>query len=460
MTGFRGTLEWRAECSQDFKEKRLQRLQQVRLQEKIMSTGRCEAYRKVLGVRNVRKIAAIKGELLIERELLHDNLTVAWQSSLVDTGYAHRTASVISLANNTRQKGDEELSLKRRNHACQRGRAAANEGYRIVKEVEKVVADRLERESVRAITSASDREDARATAEAKAARQFRKVVNDNEDQAQCFHSQKTTNMMTVARQSAVRIQDRGSILKDTNVVRISSADINESSYQNRATEEERVALKKQWSTVLTEMRHRKATASRAQLARRTNAETHQAEAFRTELSLLSMADRALCRSTKVRNLASVVATPHMGDATPAAVRNFEREFMYSPTPFQPDQQLNVLEESATSLSQAREVKSVAPTRPSHGQSSPQQMPKEWEEKPTKSRFRQNSIGSTMSSQNLRDSAQSDGRGPVIRNSIVSQVDLSAPPAWSAQSTGKITSLCLPSSPFSGQVSIALICSCS
>lgn len=75
------------------------------------------------------------------------------------------------------------------------------------------------------------------------------------------------------------------------------------------------------------MLHRKMIGSRAFFARKTIARKQQAGRLEAELLMLSLADKAVCRASKARNVASVKMIPH-GIESYA----FEKEFMLNTAP--------------------------------------------------------------------------------------------------------------------------------
>jgi hypothetical protein len=248
MTAFSGNLEETAYNQQNFNDARLLRLQQVRQQEKLISSSRCNAYRKLIDDRKNRKKSFFKEKLISQRKVQHDDLALAWQKALVDTGNAHRTAAQVTQTKEVFNDEEWRLEKQRKIASVQRGREAAvlrNNKYRLQEQED---ADRLERGTLRKATIASDREDARATAEAKVAKTAQHIFLQKLLALQTCDSRRSSNVVKLTKQSALRIQDRGSAVAGTNIVRHGKQYNDESLIVNYSDDAERSALKKQWTT--------------------------------------------------------------------------------------------------------------------------------------------------------------------------------------------------------------------
>eukprot|EP00596_Hydrurales_sp_CCMP1899_P003507 CAMPEP_0119035552 /NCGR_PEP_ID=MMETSP1177-20130426/2615_1 /TAXON_ID=2985 /ORGANISM="Ochromonas sp, Strain CCMP1899" /LENGTH=858 /DNA_ID=CAMNT_0006993965 /DNA_START=124 /DNA_END=2700 /DNA_ORIENTATION=+ len=324
MTSFSGNLEETAYNQQSFNDARRLRLQQVRQQEKLISSSRCNAYRKLIDDRKNIKKTSLKEKLISQRKNQHDNLALAWQKALVDTGNAHRTAAQVTETKEVFNDEEWRLEKQREIASIQRGRDAAvlrNNKNRLQEQED---ADRLEIGTLRKATIASDREDARATAEAKVAKIDQQIFLKKLLALQTCDSRRSSNVVKLTRQSALKIQDRGSVVAGTNIVRHGKQYNDESLIVNYSDDAERSALKKQWTTVMKEMLHRKIIGSRAFFARKTIAMKQQAGRLEAELLILSLADKAVCRASKARNVASVKTIPQGVDSNA-----FEKEFLSS-----------------------------------------------------------------------------------------------------------------------------------
>ena len=418
---------------QGFKEARLLRLQQVRQQEKLLSLDRCDAYRKVIENRTQLKTDFIKSALISDKKKLHDKLTRAWQGSLVDTGYGHRTALEITSGNNVRKRTVKAADIERKLIAGRRGRAAVVERSHKLAAQKSHAVELVERASLRIAAMASDREDARAAAEAKSAEHSRNTTWKAHKAHVSAHSNRSSNVANMTQQSAVRIQDRGFVAKDTNIIRYGKVGIHETSSTNCARAEARNALVKQWGMVMKEMRHRNAITTRALIAHKTLRSTNQMEVFRSELSLLTLADKSLCRSAKSRNVASVIAASDKKEVVPTAARAFEREFLST---------FNICNSESdntgyTMVEKNSAYSSIAATL--RGAASGTKMPLSvrqpimWEEEPMTAKLRSNTTESvsTSSSFHLYNAVQRNIRSALEESSVRQSRLISSPPIWSA-----------------------------
>lgn len=248
MTAFSGNLKETAYNLQTFNDARLLRLQQVRQQEKLISSSRCNAYRKLIDDRKDLKKTTLKEKLLSQRKIEHDELALAWQKALVDTGNAHRTAAQVTETKEIFNDDEWRLEKQRRTASIQRGRDASVLKNNRIRLQEQIAADRLERGLLRKATIASDREDARATAEAKVAKIDQHVFLQKILALQAIDSRRSSNVVKLTRQSALSIQDRGSAVAGTQIVRHGKPNNDESLIMNYSDDAERGALKKQWTT--------------------------------------------------------------------------------------------------------------------------------------------------------------------------------------------------------------------
>lgn len=326
MTGFTGRIERESTILNDFNQARLTRLQQVRQQEKALSTNRCDAYRSLIVRRKELKTRDVKRELIRRRKSLHDEFVTARQQSLIDTGYAHRTAYDLS-ASDTIDKIDTEvlLALKQEN-ALRREKVAKASNYLDQTVKRELAAALVKRNNLRRCAIASDREDARATAEAKAAKVAR-ILDDQRHMSAESTLPRTPYVGTnVARLGGLRIQDRRPIHMHTNVVRHAQSNDDHNTIVNSAALQERCTMTRRWSYVMKEMIHRKSSASRAHDANMNQKALHKLGQLEIELAALSLADKAANRA----NLASDAKAARLGtrrEASQSSAAAFYSEFL-------------------------------------------------------------------------------------------------------------------------------------
>lgn len=313
----------------DYQTARLTRLQEVRQQEKLMSSTRCDEYRKIIRFRKKKKTEVVKEDLMIEQRARHDELAFARQSSLVDTGYAHRTAFEISsnaLINSIRLK---LLENKMRADANERGRIATIEGNDKLLAKQNLATSRINKINLRRCAIASDREDARGTAEARVARFARELAAEKQRSFESTFSQKLLSTKTLTPQGSNRVQDRGTVRSNVNIIKYNAANMDDLMMINNCAAEERCALSRRWAAVMKEMVHRKCTASRGRAARNSLVAAHTVERIEAELSLLAAADRASCRANVARSAAAVRSGARHRETSQSSNLAFESEFIFA-----------------------------------------------------------------------------------------------------------------------------------
>jgi hypothetical protein len=328
MTWFDGKLEQKSQSMKDYQGARLRRLQEVRLQEKLMSLSRCDEYRKFIRFRKKKKTEVVKEGLINEKRDRHDELAFARQSSLVDTGFAHRNACEISsnaVINNIRQK---LLVNKTRANAIERGRIATIEGNDKLLARQNLAEHQISMINLRQSAIASDREDARKTAEARATKFPRESAVENLGSSESAFSRKLLSTKKLTQQGSNRVQDRGIVFTEVNIIRYDRSDENNRLFLNNSSAEERSALIRRWTAVMKEMVHRKCSASRARVARNSLVAAHKVEQIEAELSLLAAADKASSRMKVARSAATVRSGAHRREASQSSTVEFENEFIF------------------------------------------------------------------------------------------------------------------------------------
>jgi hypothetical protein len=313
---------------EDYQGARLRRLQEVRLQEKLMSLSRCNEYRKFIRFRKKKKTEFVKEGLMNAKRDRHDELAFARQSSLVDTGCAHRNACEISsneVINNIRQK---LLVNKTRANANERGRIATIEGNDKLLVRQNLAAHQISRINLRQSAIASDREDARKTAEARAAKLSRESAAENLRSPESAINHKLLNTKHSTQQGSNRIQDRGTVLSNVNIIRHNRSNEHDMLLQNNSAAEERSALNRRWTAVMKEMVHRKCSAARARMARNSLVAAHKVERIEADLSLLAAVDKASCRANVARSAAAVRSGARRREASQSSTIEFEDEFVF------------------------------------------------------------------------------------------------------------------------------------
>lgn len=327
MTGFTGRIERESILQNDFNQARLKRLQQVRQQEKALSTDRCDAHRNLIVRRKEDKTKKVKRELIHGRKSLHDEIVDVRQQSLIDTGCAHRIASDLSASNAIDQIDAELLRVLKEDETAQRGKIAMTANYLEQYAKRELAAALVKRNNLRRCTIASDREDARATAEAKAAKTARLLDGQRRTSAESVLPRRQNDRMNIARQGGLRIQDRRAISLNTSVVRHGAADLDQRAIFNSAAMQERYTMKRRWSYVMKELIHRKSSASRAHDAYMNQKAMQKLGQLEAELAALSLADKAASRANLARDTKAVRLGHRHYESSQSSAAAFHREFL-------------------------------------------------------------------------------------------------------------------------------------
>ena len=104
---------------------RLQRLKEVREQERIISMIRCNAYRKTINDRKENKLNHIKELKMKNKQSEQLDLFNQWQNSLLYAGSGHRNAKNNIEIYKEKVQLNSNLSIKRRLDEVKRSKVAA-----------------------------------------------------------------------------------------------------------------------------------------------------------------------------------------------------------------------------------------------------------------------------------------------------------------------------------------------
>ena len=387
----------------------------------------------MIGARKQIKTEIVKENLISQKKSLHDDLVQARQRSLIDAGHAHRTAIEKSNASTISRIRNELARIQDMNAANQRG-IDANIAVHKALDVQRILAAApLERNKLRLNMIASDREDARATAEARSAYNARKIADA--EQKLVISPHKYSNVQQVTQQSAVRIQDRGSVKTRTNIVRYGRPGVNEQSLLNRAAVEEKSAMLRRWAIVMKEMIHRKGTECRDRDARKGLRTARQIDKLEGELALLTIADKSSRRALVAKSAALIRSDLHRGKESPSAVREFEEVFLFPP---RTHESASILDATTTHVADTTGSTDVSSTDVSNSNSLSQRQPPLWidghqQHLPVSDSIKSNqSIRSTGPYAPQRSSY--DSSREILRGSRsylpVDPVDPPPPPIWS------------------------------
>ena len=367
---FAGQIEQQHRLADDVRKLRIERLRQVREQEKVIANGHASEYKEFIGKRKRAREDILRDKLLREERTLQRNLAEQWQRSLIDTGHAHRTA-MLHKKNRTFSDNKNTVNAQRMASVEHRGKVAL-EQYRNVREANIKATTEGAKQRLNKVREmgASDREDARAAAEAKAAGIIARSLIAAQNSTMSTGEGLVRIQRGSVQQGALKVQERGVVTLPVQAVIQRHTDENEhgsfSMFNNVGVAEEQT-MKKRFGLVLRELQHRKVSTARARIAQktlrqnnnhnnnnssssRTTAGISWAEAFESDLALLSSVDNAAARAMKRRNAIDVARS-----AVTGSVRAFESVFFRSEHPTATDMRSeNIPSSSSSSLERIRQ----------------------------------------------------------------------------------------------------------
>lgn len=316
-----GSLEMRDKGEKVFKLMRLKRLQEVRQQERQIALERNAQYRdKINDHKKCKKDFALTAK---RNEMIqhHDNLLHSWQKSLVDAGNAQREAKENTVDTINRLRKNQSVAIQKKAACVHRQREALKQ-IELEKDDQAVAAEeRTRRLTARRELIASDREDAKATAEARKAKEElierRKIAAMN-----AYGGPQIIDQPIVERSSGGSSQQKSASVVQTRIIRETTrADM--SAITNKATDEENVVVKRLMKRCIDELRNKNKALLRARAARRSTAAAHNAEALEAEFATLLAFDRSSQRTYRVKNAASIPAN----EEEPVILESFENVFL-------------------------------------------------------------------------------------------------------------------------------------
>ena len=365
---FAGQLEQQHRLADDVRKLRIERLRQVREQEKAIANGHASEYKEFIGKRKRAREEILRDKLLREERTLQRNLAEQWQRSLVDTGDAHRTA-MLHKKNRSYSDNKNTVNAQRMATVEQRGKVAL-EQYRNVREANNKATTEGAKQRLNKVREmgASDREDARAAAEAKAAGIIARSLIAAQNSSMSTGEGLVRVQRGSVQQGALRVQERGVVTLPVQAVIQRHTDENEhgsfSMFNDVGVAEEQT-MKKRFGLVLRELQHRKVSTARARVAQkalrqnnnhnngssssRTAAGICWADAFESDLALLSSVDNAAARAMKRRNAIDMARSAVTGSVTA-----FESEFFRSEHPTATDMRTERTPSSSSSAVRQQE----------------------------------------------------------------------------------------------------------
>ena len=306
-----------------FKHMRLRRLQEVREQEQQISKDRCSQYRERISSHKQGKkdvaVAAKKNKM----EQACNELLYSWQKALVDSGNAQRDASETSRDTVSRINTSQKEALEKKLKSLDRQRSALEriEAFKENKENEQ--EERKRRIQIRHELIVSDREDAKAKAEARKAKQEaeekRALMALNVNGGPEIVEQPMIDRGTVSAQQKPSVVVQARVVRET--TRADKAVVS-----NKAVEEENIVVKRLFKRCVDELRNKTKALSRARMARKSTTVVHNVEFLEAEFAALLALDRHPYRQYRVKNSSTLPPA----EEGPVVVQTFEKVFLAAP----------------------------------------------------------------------------------------------------------------------------------
>jgi hypothetical protein len=310
------------------KQLRLQRLKEVREQERLIAHKRCTTYRQCIDDRKYDKTTAKKDQIKSEKlNKLHE-LKLEARKAHDESGLAHRLARQTSETNAKEMIENTKVALKRAKEEQQRNRLAHQ-----VQQEELLAAQRkaVRQQALHQIKKEfrqSEREDAHAIGETYAVRQ--QILDAQRAALQNLHSVPAVYTQRRVQQGAASIEQRFPVEVHARIVRhgVPGAGHGDRAamVRNGAFVEEGAILRKTWQCVMKEMTTRIRTRVRAKAAQQTVERKKGVQFLDSELQALEAADKSHGRMGRLNSAGAVqpeVELPRLQGA-------FEKVFLNKP----------------------------------------------------------------------------------------------------------------------------------
>jgi hypothetical protein len=312
---YKGRLELQQELGDLSKQFHIQRIKEVREQEKRIAEERCRLYRETLDQIKEEKYA----KKIQEKEKQHrekvTQLTKVWSSSLLETGTAHRKAAEVNLLQYKLQMKRNEKLRKHQEKAEERRHYAMEKLRKQQTELRTAQRDKEYLKHLRDEERAVERETAHEYGE-----HHKSIHTDNND-----NDSEYTNTRMI-KQSAENVHDRFPIKIRATVTRHGYTP-EEKAVLNQATIQEIHAKKVAWKNVLNEMKRKRIIQERFKVAKQTYFKLTSAEHLEEELKLLEKIDKSGIRSQRTKESMMIEDERMQWNQMK---QNFEKIFMNAP----------------------------------------------------------------------------------------------------------------------------------
>ena len=244
-----GFIERKANGEELIKKLRLQRMQEVRQQDRQLLAQRCSAYRDIIDDKKRAKRSAARSQKMSSMRSQHDALAKKWRKSLVDAGEAQRASAVAAYEYHQHEQEEKEKQKRVRTLNVVRERAAAHVVHEIQAErIAQVQAKVHRRQQVSELQS-SNREDARNAQEAREAR-IRAKTAASPESGKASGPRVIRQAEAGQSSSSIRMQQSGPQAVSAAVLRHGDTRADVSVVTNSAPAEEKACFRKVFSMVI------------------------------------------------------------------------------------------------------------------------------------------------------------------------------------------------------------------
>ena len=321
---FFGNMEVQGKFDSISKLLRIQRLKEVREQERQISIKRCSSYRQCIDKRKADKTNLLR--LSKREEKLNElkEMSQQWKTVSEESGLAHRHArNNQELA--SKKSSEKNICLEK--HKIEVNRREKNalkrqQEIKLVSQREQLRQQILQ--NIKKDIRLSEREDAHAMGETYAARQH--LLSCQRDVLTRLHSVPAVYTQKKVHQGAVSIEQRFPVEVRARVIRHGVSTNDKKMVMNEACVEEGTIMRKNWQAVMREMLNKIRTRVRARVAQQTVVRQKGVQFLDSELQQLEAADKAHGRQFRLNSVLGV-----QPDAEDVGLQGaFERVFMSKP----------------------------------------------------------------------------------------------------------------------------------
>lgn len=278
------------------KELRIKRLLQVRNAEKRISAKNCNIYRDHICHSKEARRKQLHDVKLEEKCNKVNDLELEWANVLLATGAAHRAAKHSVKRSNLEVLVEHQTNIERKKQATLLEKNALEKLRESDSQTQAREKERLERIHSKRQIVELDRENARACAEARMAREQLANQKKSAEMASrvCVINHRSTSV-----QSADSIQLRGPVKIKSRVIRHGPND--SLAIMSTPAVEEDLTWRRMWSRCMKELTSTKAKKAREVEAKKAIVKVAQVQYLESELALLYAADRAGPREQRIRS---------------------------------------------------------------------------------------------------------------------------------------------------------------